>query len=158
VKHYYRDRLKQPEFWLKLTRGKVAGDAFRGLWSNLRRARRTNTAAAEEPFQTKMAAAWMAFDGSILVVLSGDDYTAKEFLEYTSTSSPWQGVWDRPCLQRHDAPGADHTFSKMDQHNALEAVTGKWLAGLAQAEPPRAGGRSWIEAPQTMLPRSESQR
>ena len=100
VKHYYLRRLLQSEFWLKLLRGGVARTATAELFSNLK-ALRTNSAAAraekvtignqaENPFQERMALAWAKFSGSILLVLSEDDYTAKEFLEHAHASASWQ--------------------------------------------------------------------
>jgi len=129
VKHYYRQRLVQREFWVKLASGQVAGQALRRLWSNLRTARGGAAAAqATPPFQTRMAAAWSAFDGAILLVLSGDDYTAREFAEYTAAAADWRGFAQKPNFTRHDASGADHTFSNLKHGRNLAHATLQWLA------------------------------
>lgn len=134
VKHYYRQRLMQREFWSKLVSGRVAGDALRGLWSNLRAARAeprpagNGDGAHAADYQTRMAQAWQRFAGPVLLVLSGQDYTAREFAEYVGTHAAWRGSLARPNVQRHDMAQADHTFSDSAQRTALEATTASWLA------------------------------
>ena len=49
------------------------------------------------------------FQGDILLLLSDNDYTAKEFLEYASNEVTWKNVLKRPQLTRHNLQGADHT-------------------------------------------------
>ena len=127
VKHYYTQRLRQREFWAKLLRGQVAGEAWSGLLANLRAQRGRAQAHADEPFQTRMAKAWRAFDKNILLVLSGDDYTAKEFIEYACSNTAWGGLLEA-SVDRHDVPQADHTFSTPDARMDMECATARWLA------------------------------
>lgn len=131
VKHYYVQRLRQPEFWTKLASGKVAVGAMKGLWANLRLASKATQAAssAEAPqtYQQKMASAWSQFNGKFLLVLSGNDYTAKEFLEYTQSNAPWAQMLQQPNVERHDLSGADHTFSSTPDRIAVENLTLSWL-------------------------------
>ena len=138
VKHYYRQRLLQREFWLKLLSGRVAGTAVRGLLDNLRKARGggggggggTGSSAQALAFQQRMAAAWQGFGGRILLVLSGNDYTAREFQEFVKADPAWAGAMTRPGLTVHEAAGADHTFSRIADRLALELVTADWLQTL----------------------------
>ena len=130
VKHYYAQRLRQPEFWRKLLTGGVAGQALQGLLANLRLAGRSPApaaAAAAEPFQTRMARAWGDFRGAILLVLSGDDYTAREFGEYVAADPAWRGRLQRQGVERCDVAGADHTFSDTAMRQAAESATVAWL-------------------------------
>ena len=145
VKHYYRQRLMQREFWVKLLSGQVASQALLGLWANVRASRRRAASATPgtpgtpaRPYQARMAAGWSAFNGSVLLVLSSDDYTAKEFIEYTSAAAEWRGMTQRPNVLRHVAAGADHTFSSAASRQALEQATLQWLAGVARGavQPP----------------------
>ena len=95
IKHYYRDRLRQKAFWLKLLRGGVAFAAIKGLWRNLRmmgNAKKSGTRGEGKTFQQRMAEAWQQYPGSILLLLSGQDYTAREFQEYTCASTAWSGL------------------------------------------------------------------
>ena len=131
VKHYYRQRLLQREFWLKLFSGRVAGAAVRGLLDNLRKARGGGGGSAQAlAFQQRMAAAWQGFGGRILLVLSGNDYTAREFQEFVKADPAWAGAMTRPGLTVHEAAGADHTFSRIADRLALELVTADWLQTL----------------------------
>ncbi len=132
IKHYYLQRLGQREFWRKLLSGQVAGQALRGLWANLAAARNEVTSPRSgTPYQSRMAAAWQRFDGPSLLVLSGNDYTAKEFVEYTAAAADWRGLLQRPLLSRHDAARADHTFSAASDRGELEQVTLRWLIHAA---------------------------
>ena len=131
VKHYYRQRLLQPAFWRKLLTGGVARAAASGLLDNLRKSRGPAAdTTAPLAFQQRMCAAWRAFPGSILLVLSGSDYTAREFQEFSAADAAWAGAMARPGLSRHEAAGADHTFSRSADRLALELVTARWLHGL----------------------------
>ena len=130
VKHYYADRLRQREFWVKLASGKVAVSALTGLWRNV--AMMLNLSAQTKspglpPFQQRMASAWGSFGGRILLILSGDDYTAKEFIEYAGVDAAWQGLLARPNLIRCDLANVDHTFSNMAARNTVGDFTLDWL-------------------------------
>jgi len=130
VKHYYADRLKQKEFWTKLLSGKVAAAALAGLRNNLRLAigKPGSAAADTEPvFQQRMARAWRQFAGPILLLLSGNDYTAKEFLEFAGGNPAWAGLLAGKSVTRHDLTQADHTFSNADARQQVGGLTQAWL-------------------------------
>ena len=65
--------------------------------------------------------------GALLLVLSADDYTAKEFLEFVSVDAAWQGSLARQGLTRRDITDADHTFSDPPSRRCAEAVLLNWL-------------------------------
>lgn len=134
VKHYYTQRLRQKEFWLKLIRGQVAAHAVSGLASSLKRAFSSApqgaTGHTHLTFQQKMAAAWRQFNGKILLILSGDDYTAKEFLEYVAADAAWSASLAKPGVTRHDLPDADHTFSDQALRAHVDVLTQHWLETL----------------------------
>lgn len=139
VRHYYRQRLLQREFWLKLLSGRVAASAWSSFIVSLRTARRGPDAEPAEHFRVRMARAWRRFDGPILLLLSGQDYTAREFLDVVVTDPAWRGTLDRPGLARQDLPEADHTFSDAASRRGLEHATGTWLAqgmGAARSKAP----------------------
>jgi exosortase A-associated hydrolase 1 len=133
VKHYYTQRLRQKEFWLKLLSGKVAlgaVGAFHGFVQKLRQATgaaQPLTPPAEQPFQQRMASAWHDFGGRILLILSGDDFTAKEFVEYTQTDTAWKDYARHAQLTRHDIPHVDHTFSSAAARQQAEQIMLQWL-------------------------------
>lgn len=134
VKHYYTQRLRQKEFWLKLLTGKVALSALSGFAEKLRQSAASPGQRQQEigTFQQRMAVAWRGFRGRILLVLSGDDYTAKEFLEYAQTNDAWKGLLDQSGVRRHDIPGVDHTFSSSSSRKLVENATLDWLNASAE--------------------------
>lgn len=139
LKHYYLQRAMRKEFWRKLFRGGVALEALAGLARNIRVAfssaadagarasEAMSSADSLQPFQHRMAAAWSAFHGGIFLLLSGDDYTAKEFLEYASKDAAWKNAFTHPHLVCHDLPGADHTFSSPVASALVAELTLGWL-------------------------------
>jgi exosortase A-associated hydrolase 1 len=132
VRHYYLQRLRQRAFWAKLLKGGVALEALRGFLDNLRKARSaaaavTSTATQPLPYTQRMARAWAGFGGSIQLVLSGNDLTAREFRQVTACDPAWQRALrrrDPACLELADA---DHTFSQPPSSRAtLDGLVG-WL-------------------------------
>ena len=146
VKHYYVQRLQQAAFWRKLLTGKVAitaltelGQAVRTLWGNKATSSGVsqNASASEElPYQSRMAMACKRFPGQILLILSGDDFTAKEFLETAEHDMRWRGFFQQSNLSRHDLALADHTFSGVQTRLEMEQLTAAWLNELARVHPP----------------------
>ena len=135
VKHYYGQRLLEREFWSKLVHGEVHTFAALGellyklrLSAAVGNADRTNL-----PFHTRMARALSAFPGRTLLILSGRDYTAKEFLECTRADPEWAAVLSAPKLRRHDMPAADHTFSSRRWRDELEHNTLRLLRELSES-------------------------
>ena len=152
VKHYYIQRLQQKEFWLKLLRGGVARKALGGLLHNIRLAfggaagldashssaggaNSRQPKAPQIPFQQRMALAWHQFPGRILLVLSGNDYTAKEFQEFTNTDPAWKNHLAQARLQRHEVPDVDHTFSSAVSRQKAEQITLNWLCAISSIDP-----------------------
>lgn len=131
VKHYYTQRLREKEFWIKLLSGKVAAGAASGLIRSFRTAfsgsHRKTGRQGTPPFQTRMAQAWKDFNRPVLLILSGNDYTAKEFLEYTTTSADWSEALGQPLLQRCDLAEADHTCSNAEWRGLVEVRVINWL-------------------------------
>jgi exosortase A-associated hydrolase 1 len=131
IKHYYGRRLLAKDFWAKALSGGVrpveaARTFVRNLRTSLARPGRAANAAVPA-FQDRMAAALRAFPGPVLLVLSGEDLTAKEFLEYAQSDAKWQGLLQRAGIERHDLPRADHTFSSGDAAGEVESRTLAWL-------------------------------
>jgi exosortase A-associated hydrolase 1 len=132
VKHYYLQRLAQPAFWRKLFGGGVTPGALADLWASIRLARRAGTAdASGASFQQRMAAGWARFGGDILLVLSDDDFTAREFDEYARSSPSWQGLLVRRGVTRLDVAGANHTFANAADRSRVESATLAWLQRVA---------------------------
>lgn len=129
LKHYYGRRLIERDFWARLFSGRFDWLAsLRGLRANIRHARSGHAVTNGSAFQSRMASGWRAFRGRILLVLSGRDLTAREFLEHASSDAAWHGLLEQPNVQRVEHPRADHTFSEEDWQRWLEEQTVAWLA------------------------------
>lgn len=129
VKHYYAQRLMERAFWAKLLSGKVAWGALSGLAKNVRLAfgRQGTGASPQKSYQDRMAVAWQRFGGRMLLLLSGEDYTAKEFMEYIAIDAAWADALQHPRLERHALADADHTFSDGASRLLVENLTLGWL-------------------------------
>lgn len=145
VKHYYTRRLLQPEFWKKLLSGQVARGAVRELSQSLLIAFGSSARGAREPekhvltLETRMARGLAAFPGEALLVLSGNDYTAKEFLETVQLDPAWKALLSRPRLRRVDVVDADHTFSQPESQLEVERHTLSWLERVRVLDQARTG-------------------
>jgi len=134
LRHYYWRRLLQGDFWRK----RLAGKGWQAAWQGLVdawRARRGRLPATGGHFSLRMARAWMSFSGDILLLLSGNDLTASEFVEVMRTSQAWHGALARPRLVRFDLGGADHTFSSAAWRDEASQITVSWLRRIAEARP-----------------------
>lgn len=134
VKQYYVQRLAQRDFWLKLARGGVAASAAKGLLRSLWLAFGTTKSSAQDspqaeaPFQQRMAQAWSAFPGRLMLIVSGRDITAREFLEYAASDKHWAGLLQSDKVSRCDVAEADHTFSTAVARREIEQLILDWLA------------------------------
>ncbi len=146
VKHYYIHRLTQPAFWAKLFSGRVAGQALRDLVGNLKLAGAPTRCSKESggriTYTQLMADAWRAFDGPILLVLSGKDYTAKEFLEHARSDPMWKGCLELRGVRLVDVREADHTFSNDICKRMVETMTIQWLNDQVVRQQPDSGTRT----------------
>jgi exosortase A-associated hydrolase 1 len=135
IKHYYAQRLLSKEFRKKVLAGDFSpAEALGAFAHNLRRAfsRKPRAPGGEkEPFQHRMAAGLRAFPGPVLLILSGADLTAKEFLECAHADAGWRGLLERGGLERHDLAEADHTFSNGRAAAEVEARMLAWLGSIA---------------------------
>ena len=128
LKHYYLARLFDRGFWHKLARGGVdLARASGGLLDVVRRGWGGAPAPASS-FQTHMAQGWRSFAGPILLVLSGADLTAKEFLIHTQSDPAWAGLLGEARVVRRDLVEADHTFSRAAWRNRVVDWCAEWMA------------------------------
>lgn len=132
MRHYYLQRLLEAGFWSKLLSGKVAFGAIREAAASLRLAwlgrRGPASTRVARTYQERMSAAWHAFTGPMLLVLSTKDYVAREFADQVDAGGCWATAWAHARLQRVDIEGADHTFSALPHRRAVEDATVRWLA------------------------------
>lgn len=141
VQHYYGRRLMEPAFWRKLLSGGVGLGALRGWWSALRTTAASNTgAAAKAPprgFVQRMLDGLRGFDGPVQLLLSGNDFTAREFADLCERDAGWQRATTRATVQRAALAQADHTFSDPGDEAEVQRQVQAWLAACFGPALPR---------------------
>lgn len=130
VRHYYRQRLLQISFWRKVFGGKFQlRHALGSLYRNLRAGffpERVEK-VAHGSFIERMRAGFERFEGPVLLIISGRDLTAKEFMDLTAGSAGWRGLLRRKGVEIRDLPKADHTFSSRDELDRSTGLCREWL-------------------------------
>jgi uncharacterized protein len=136
LRHYYVRRLFSRAFWRKLATGGV--DVRKTVGSLLSAARLAFGGTSPEPtdraqsagdaglpLPERMAQGLLSFPGRILVILSGNDYTAKEFLRVRRESPSWARALDSAEIAQ--LAEADHTFSTEAWKTWIAETTLRWL-------------------------------
>lgn len=132
VKHYYLKRLGQKEFWRKLFSGNVDGlTAARELAGNMAGSVKPDQEGDRAAsWRDAMAQALDQYPGDLLLIFSGRDYTAREFVEWMSSVARLRRFGTRTRLTRCELPEADHTFSAALWRAQVERATLAWLDGI----------------------------
>ncbi len=149
LKHYYGQRLLQADFWRKLLTGNLGlGRSLKDLMANIRSAGQNSRSTSSDqmlPFQKRMARGLESFGGAALLILSGNDLTAKEFSEALKTDRAWHASLQRGHVAFVDIEDADHTFSSAVWRNSVATAVTDWLQKVESgAGPPRS---AWSRAP-----------
>lgn len=133
VKVYYHRRFLDPAFWQKLARGEVnVLSSLREFLGKLGRqfikpnSLAENVAEAKD-FRERMVQGFNAFGGPVLLILSGRDLVAAEFLEFCRRHPALQDICSRPQMTRLDLAQADHTFSTSKHRGDVAEATRHWL-------------------------------
>ena len=144
LRHYYLRRILSTEFWRKLLGGKVrlvasASDAMSSVRDALA------GASPDSDYLARMHAGLVDTRRRLLVVLSGNDLTAREFEAWVAVDSMRRSFAESPGAEVHRIEAADHTFSDAASRQRLEDKTLEWIARICSpsaADPlPLAGGR-----------------
>ena len=139
LRHYYLRRLLQTGLWQKVARGefkfreaaaalgKVIGYA---MGSGLSSGAVEKMPIGEALLPDRMEDALRRFQGSVLLILSGNDLTAQEFKDVVARSRRWRRLLAGDRVTRHDLPEANHTFARRDWRNQVERWTEAWVKNL----------------------------
>jgi exosortase A-associated hydrolase 1 len=138
LRHYYAQRLLQREFWGKALRGRLdVLQSLDGLWQRFSSSRTaaglrpastgTNERDCSEALPVRMLESLNRFKGRVLLVLSGNDLTAKEFIDVSSESAGWRNALASERLTRLDLPDANHTFATRGWRDQVADSTARWV-------------------------------
>jgi exosortase A-associated hydrolase 1 len=128
IKRHYGPRLLDRTLWMKVLRGELnVVRALVDLARNVTRAVGAQRPAQDESFPERMAEGLTRFKGKVLVYLSGNDFTAREFEEICATSSRWKRALARADLEWRRLPQANHTFSTRAWRDDVNRWTREWV-------------------------------
>ena len=139
LKHYYVQRLLSAGFWRKMFSGRIRLGAVTEFWSTARAVaspsatrsvRRKALSEGHSAYVDRMTLAATSGRVPLLLMLSGQDYTAREFLEFVQQSKAWQVALTRSFVTRLDLTDADHTFSQPEHLAKSISGTCTWLQTL----------------------------
>jgi hypothetical protein len=135
LKHYYRQRLFDPDLWRKIARGRfnyraAAGSLVRLVRTALRRPTPAGSGGGAAPpasLPERMLQAWQRYHGAVLLIMSGNDLTAREFDAVAASTPAWRALLAAPRVTRHELAPADHTFSRRAWRDQVAAWTATWV-------------------------------
>jgi exosortase A-associated hydrolase 1 len=128
LKHYYLARIVSRDFWSKVFAHRI--DLARGtadLLGAIRAARREPSPQCGTGYLQRMSAGWRRFDGHVLFLMSGQDYTAREFEGWVAADPDLDRIWRGARAELHRFEDADHTFSSSAWRDAVAQVTLRWI-------------------------------
>lgn len=128
VRHYYGQRFLQRAFWAKLLRGEV--DILGGVTELTKKVLRTRTRTTSQSpldFRARMALAAEQTTAHLFLILSGNDFTAREFEAAAQADPVWQRTLNKQTTTLVAIPEADHTFSSARWRQTAEDHTLRWL-------------------------------
>ncbi|MHB0989858.1 MAG: hydrolase 1, exosortase A system-associated [Burkholderiales bacterium] len=134
LKHYYWKRLSKGEFWRKFFSGRfdlltslkgISGTLVQILKKNTQS--ETGNAAVPLSLPERMLGALEKFDGPVLLILSGQDLTAREFEDAVQSSLAWQRRLRLQTVTQYRLPDANHTFSQRVWRDQVRGWTADWM-------------------------------
>lgn len=135
LKHYYRSRLSDPAFWRKVvslrfnpirSAREVLGKAVIVLGGSYHQADAGDWRRL--PLPERMRYGLSRFQGRCLVLLSGNDLTAREFEDTVAASPEWQRWIRDTSVTTCRLQEADHTFSRRRWRDQVAWWTTEWLS------------------------------
>lgn len=137
LKHYYWNRLRDPDFWKKLKSGKFSllQSARSYLQMVLLAGGKSSSQGSSGDHQDLMALplpervtrSLQLFSGAIYILTSGNDYIAQEFKDFTETSPLWKQSGLNDKIDYYEMADADHTFSRSEWRDMLFKNTENWV-------------------------------
>lgn len=124
VRHYYLRRLFSGELWKKIVTGRFR---LRDSAADLRATLATRAEAAAPGFVQGMLRGAQQFRGPLLLITSGNDLTAAEFLDRVKDSADWRTVLARSENACKHCAAATHTFSSAEWRAGVEEASIAWV-------------------------------
>lgn len=133
VRHYYLARLFERSFWSKVRAGDFRpARSFLGLVALVRRSiggGSVDVTDSRPGFLVGMERSFAAFNGPVLLLISGRDLTARQFEDLCQANPVWERSARRRNVQKVGLDDADHTFSSITSLERACSATVGWLQG-----------------------------
>ena len=134
LRHYYVQRLFQRSLWRKVISGKFSllqsgRDLSQSILAAIgsRSSRSRGSAAEQLDFVSRMRKGLEEFGGTVLVLISGRDLTAAEFMDLCSNDRRWKDAINHTRVEIVRLPDADHTMSARSDLEAACAECIEWI-------------------------------
>lgn len=131
VRHYYLRRIASGAFWRKMLTGSVG--ILRGareLAGSLRGSIGGRSTSSGDGYLQRMHDGWMRLRRPLLLVLSGHDFTAREFEQWVAQDERRKALIRGPEVEIYRSDVADHTFSDAHSRDAVTTRTIEWIRRL----------------------------
>lgn len=131
LRHYYVGRLVSQAFWRKLVSGALEWrSSVREIAEAIQNTARRATPTPAESYLQRMRQGLVRFHGSVLVILSANDLTAREFERWLADPKLRAQLLHSTNIEVYPIDDADHTFSEREHRVALEDKTIAWIRSL----------------------------
>ena len=88
---------------------------------------------SKQTFNARMLSGFEQFKHPVLILISGRDLTAQEFVDLCKTDEKWSNCLDRPDVSIRHFPDADHTMSDRTSLETACKIAGTWINEKASA-------------------------
>lgn len=137
LKHYYWNRLRDPELWKKIKSGQFSiFSSLKACFELLIHAGRDSRHKSHQsehedlsslPLPIRLTRSLKLFSGELYVLTSGNDYIAQEYNDFTSTSQEWKSSGLDEKILFNEMADANHTFSRPEWREELFHSTEQWI-------------------------------
>lgn len=140
LRHYYLKRVLSGEFWRKTLRGRLdVTRSISALLGNLRSVLARDEGNAEmvrptredgDSLPNRMLRGLTGFKGRVMLALSGQDYTAREFQDLVNMDARWEAALVAHHTHQVILEDADHVFSCAVWRDRVAEATVCWVQDI----------------------------
>ena len=131
LRHYYLRRLFSRSFWSKLVHGDFNVQESRNDFVDaLRRGLGDPMPTDDSNYLRRMQQGWERFQRPVLFILSGNDFTAREFEGWVNGERERRRLFQSLQSEILTIENADHTFSNQVWRDRVAQATAEWLQRL----------------------------
>ncbi|MRX06430.1 hydrolase 1, exosortase A system-associated [Pseudoduganella sp. FT25W] len=126
LRHYYLQRMRDREFWRKLAHGRFGWRRALTSFGQVALAARQPSAQVQ-PLPERLYQSLQRFRGQVLIILSGADLGAREFMALARQHAHWRGLLASPRVRQAVIPHANHTFARKAWRDEVAEICTRWI-------------------------------